>query len=102
MSEKLQSRLAVWLPVIMCFVGPLVVVGMFYGTVRAERQEQQKVNADLHNEIMPMPQRMEVFVTRREFNTLEKAVSETQKLAIDSNAKITSLWEAAERRRNLE
>lgn len=102
MSEKLQSRLATWLPVIMCFVGPLVVVGMFYGTVRAERLEQEKINTALHAEIMPMPQRMEVFVTRREFNLLEKAVSDIQSTSADSNKKITSLWEASERRRQLD
>lgn len=102
MSEQAKNRWLIWLPSVMAVVSPLLVVGIFYGTVRAERVEQEKINAALHAEIMPMPQRMEIFVTRREFILLERAVSEIQATSADSNKKITSLWEAAERRRQLE
>jgi len=63
-----------WLPVLITLMG----WGVTYGMLRQDV-------SNLRTEVMPMEKRLEVFVTRREYNDVKQLIR-------DTNEKITELY----------
>lgn len=74
-----KDSLAKWLPVVIALLGNAVLFGVFYG-----RTTNELVN--IRADIMPMEKRLEIFYTRREANTLETLIR-------DTNAKVDVLYQ---------
>jgi len=79
MTQPTKETLAKWLPLIIALLGNAVVFGAFYGRTQAEI-------ANIRIELMPMEKRMEVFVTRREYDSMKEMVR-------DTNQKVDALYQ---------
>ena len=94
-TERAANRWAIWLPAIVAILGPIAVIGMYYGVVQTEIGHLKESDAELRSEIMPMPQRMQVFVSRVEFaaelSNLQREIAELKTIAKDTNDKLNRL-----------
>ncbi len=75
MSTPTKEWLSKWLPVIITMMGWCVLYGM---------QHQEVIN--LRAEMMPMEKRLEIFYTRREAQTMEALIR-------DTNAKVDVIFQ---------
>ena len=95
MSTDQKETLSKWLPLIISLIGQAVLFGIFYGSTKSEIAALHETDISLKAEIMPMPQRMIVFVPRSEYSARmdvnDRDIAEIKNLARESNQKIDAL-----------
>jgi hypothetical protein len=87
MTENVKNRLAQWLPLIITLLvsllGNAALLGYYQGETKNELRNLRETDSAMKAEMMPMDKRLEVFYTRREAQTLETLIRDTN-LKVDA------------------
>lgn len=90
MSDAQRQTVLKWLPwlltLALSLIGNAVIVGRSAGRTETKIEALHETDLALKSEIMPMEKRLEVFYTRREANSLEALIK-------DTNAKVAVLYQ---------
>lgn len=104
MNDRAFDGISRWLPLVISLAANAVMFGVFYGNTTEQLRSLRESDLNLRNEIMPMSQRLQVFIPRSEFtpiiDSLHRDVTDLKVLAKesqvtikDSNDKVLALYQ---------